>query len=163
MKDERSRKQLVLALAIFTVIGTGLGVTGYLQGNPASDNSRFYMKSDGGAVLFEHARHGEDIGGCVDCHHELAVDVIGCAECHDDPDYTSDSADHDELLEIHERACESCHEIGPAEDAASCRDCHEEDLAAVYHKSCSACHLATAPERFADEAGGPLCKLCHLR
>ena len=163
MTDRQVRKRTLVVLALVTAAGTGLGLAGYLRGAPPAAPGRFYLRSDGGAVLFEHARHGEAADGCVQCHHELAGDAYACSECHDDPDYAPDSFEHAELLSIHGRACDGCHGIAPSSEATSCRECHQDDLSAVYHRSCSACHLATAPERFADETGGPLCRSCHLR
>lgn len=163
MTDKRIRKQQVLALVVLTTASLGLGIAGYLQGTPQEEATRFYLRNDGGAVLFEHARHGESTGSCVECHHELAMDVYDCGNCHDGPDYTVENADHDELLEIHDRACDGCHQIASPENASSCRDCHLDNLSDVYHRSCNACHLAKTPQRFADESGAPLCRSCHLR
>jgi hypothetical protein len=66
-------------------------------------------------------------------------------------------------LAKHDRACDTCHEIAPDDQATSCRTCHEDDVAGVYHLSCNGCHLATRSARFADEAGTARCSACHLR
>ncbi len=72
-------------------------------------------------------------------------------------------ADHADLVEIHENECTNCHEIAPDDEAVGCRECHADEIADVYHRSCSECHLEVAPDRFADTAGEPLCASCHLR
>ncbi len=163
MTEKRARELRVYALAVLSVAGLGLGMGGYVRGTPTSDAVRFYLASDGGAVLFEHKDHSLRLDSCVACHHELAGEACDCQDCHDDPSYSAAQTDHAELLELHERACDSCHEIAPAAEAESCRECHAETLAQVYHQSCSACHLASARERFADAAGEPKCQRCHLR
>ena len=163
MTDERKKKPLVIVLAIVTVASVGLGLVGYLRGAPPEDATRFYLRNDGGPVLFEHTRHGVAIGGCVDCHHELATDLRDCRECHDEQDLTPGGTSHDDLLAIHDRACDTCHEIAPRDEATSCRECHEGETAKIFHQSCNGCHLATQPTRFADEAGAARCSSCHLR
>jgi hypothetical protein len=163
MTDAEIRKRMAVTLGLFTAVCAAAAVVGYVAGEPDAGTDRFYLRSDGGAVLFEHARHVEQGADCVACHHELAGEVVACAECHDDPDYVPGLAAHAELLEHHERACAECHEVAPAEDVVSCRECHEDEMSAVYHAGCSGCHLTVAPDRFADTAGEPLCRACHLR
>lgn len=163
MTDRDIRKTLVRALQTLTLVGLVLGVIGFLQGAPESRGKRFYLRSEGGAVLFEHTRHADRADACVVCHHDLAGEVCSCLDCHEDPDYTPDSEDHEDLVEYHERACDSCHEIAGADEAVSCRECHDDDLAEAYHAQCSACHLEQQPEIFAEESGAPRCRACHLR
>ena len=163
MRRQRTSKRGMVGLAVVVLVGVGVGVTGYLRGMPVQDTTRFYLPSDGGPVLFEHARHGEAAAGCVDCHHELAGAAADCLDCHDDEEYTPEAATHEELLDFHERACDTCHEIAPDEEAASCRECHAEEVARIYHLGCNACHLATDPARFAVSSGDARCAVCHLK
>jgi hypothetical protein len=171
MKDARFRRNLAIALAALTAVGGGVALAGYLLGDTApaamdasAGQVRYYTRNDGGAVLFEHARHAADSGECVTCHHDLAGAVVDCLDCHEDPDYTADSEDHADLVNYHERDCAGCHEIAPSEDIESCRNCHEGgEVARVFHQSCNACHLETAPEVFADSEGKAACRACHLR
>ena len=163
MTDERARRTFRTGLILLALVGVGLGIAGYLQEAPAGDGTRFYLRSEGGAVMFDHARHRDAADGCITCHHELAGETYPCGTCHEDAEYTPELAEHGDLVEIHDSACDGCHEIAPDEEASSCRRCHAEGLADVYHQSCSACHLEVAPERFADESGAPTCGGCHLR
>ena len=163
MTDRDIRKTLVGALLGLTVVGLAVGLVGYVQGSPEATTERFYLASDGGAVLFEHTRHAQHTEGCVQCHHDLAGEVFSCQECHEDPDYNAELAEHSELLEFHERACDSCHDIADDSEAVGCRECHEEDLARIYHDQCTSCHLELQPERFAEASGAPRCRACHLR
>lgn len=90
--------------------------------------------------------------GCRECHPAAASEEEapgGCLECHDDPEYVPGLVSHGELIEIEGHECEGCHAIRTVADA--------------YHTNCSACHLETAPERFADRDGKPLCRACHLK
>lgn len=171
MTDAKYRRNMAYALVALTVIAAGLAVAGYLLGHTdaavmpdAAAQVRYYTQTDGGAVLFEHARHAGGQDECVACHHDLAGDVVECLDCHEEPEYTMDSEEHADLLDYHERDCSSCHDIAPAEDIESCRECHEgAEVAEVFHQSCNDCHLANAAEQFADNEGKPVCQACHLR
>lgn len=163
MTDASARRGFRIGLVLVAVAGVGLGVAGYLQEAPAGGGRRFYLRNDGGAVMFDHARHRGASEGCIGCHHELAGDAYECGACHEDSGYTAETAEHGDLVEIHEGACEGCHEIAPDRHARNCRECHGEGMADVYHRICSDCHLEVAPARFADESGAPDCRECHLR
>ena len=89
---------------------------------------------------------------CRACHPAAAEEgdaVLGCDGCHDDPDYTSELAGHDELLEIEDHECAGCHTPRAVSD--------------IYHATCNACHLNSAPDRFADGEGQVICGGCHLK
>ena len=156
------------ALVVVTIGLLAVGVWGYLQGEVPPGDSRFYLRSSAGAVVFTHRGHQKHVRDCVHCHHELGPGLeavncrichpgdapdspafLGCLDCHDDPDYGPETLEHTELLEIHENECDSCHNPRCVADA--------------YHLQCSRCHLDLAPERFFAGDGQVECAACHLK
>ena len=141
------------ALAVLTLSSIAIAAVGYLQADDPTDMGRRYMRNSSGAVLFDHTAHSEQAEDCVRCHHELvAGETVDCADCHDDPEYTPDLADHDDLLEYHEAACADCHDVADAENAHSCRDCHPAStMEGEATLGCDVCH--DDPEYTPDLAG----------
>ena len=91
-----------------------------------------------------------DIQSCRSCHlsEKKLTGLISCLECHDD-DYDQDLLTHDEMQEIHEYNCESCHNI--------------HAIGIVYHESCSECHTNEKPQKFTNVDGSIRCQNCHLK
>ena len=92
---------------------------------------------DGRIVLFDHAMHGEELGGdasCVLCHHQnLPFEVRSeCHSCHRDMYSVTDTFDHvSHVLHLEEdEGCVRCHEDPSAaktrETALACRECHAD-------------------------------------
>ncbi len=167
LKSESGRGKIVI-LAVTAGIACCVGLFGYLWAGPEQNASRFYSRSSGGDVLFDHQKHQESAAGCESCHHELVSGGGDCSVCHDDPDYTPDMAAHADLLEIEDHSCEGCHEIAGPEAARNCRECHP--AAAVEGAAfvgCTACH--DDPDYTPDAAGhddliaidGHECEGCH--
>jgi hypothetical protein len=200
----------VAALILFVVGGAG-----YLRGDQERDTGRVYLANSGGGVLFAHAAHGELVGECATCHHDLirSGGYPSCEACHEDADFADAGLTHAEILDFHSDAdlsCTDCHEVASSAEARHCRQCHgneagEPEIAAgclgchddaeysvfadhgemlathadaeltcqhchavraltdAYHTQCSDCHLAVAPEEFADAEGRALCARCHLK
>ena len=91
-----------------------------------------------------------DIQSCRSCHlaENESIGLIGCSECHDD-DYDQDLITHDEMQEIHEYDCGSCHNI--------------QAIGTVYHEYCSECHTNEKPQQFTNADGSIRCQNCHLK
>jgi len=203
MANPRRGSGKVLPLTIVAVLAGLIGLIGYIQAGPDGEAGRYYYRCSGGAVLFEHAAHQDQVGECQLCHHEMVGGFFGC-----DPEFTADMLDHAELVAIEDHSCDGCHEIADDDQARGCRACHpagavegepilgcdgcHDDpeyapglvthgelleieghecegchtaraVADAYHSNCNACHLAEAPERFADPEGKALCAACHLK
>lgn len=141
MVKPRSFPRELWPLAGLAIAGLVVGLFGYLRADPAGDPDRFYLASNGGAVLFLHAGHQERSPECERCHHELVGAVAtACADCHDDS-YTAALASHADLLEIPDHTCASCHEVMAAETARSCRACHAREAGeGELLRSCQDCH-----------------------
>ena len=171
MANPKQDRRRVISIALLAALTACAGLFGYLRAAPDSEQEpdRYYYRNSAGAVLFTHTEHQDNVADCEDCHHEIltgadeplscrschpaeapeAAPFVGCQECHDDPEYTSDFAEHDELLEVHDPDCENCHTARAVTEA--------------FHLNCSDCHLQVAPERFADAEGKVLCRSCHLK
>jgi len=90
-----------------------------------------------------------DIQSCRSCHptENEETGLIGCESCHDD--YDQNSLTHDEMQEIHEYDCGSCHSI--------------QAIGTVYHEYCSECHTNEKPQQFTNADGSIRCQNCHLK
>ena len=91
-----------------------------------------------------------DIQSCRGCHlaENESDGLVSCLECHDD-DYDQDLLTHDEMQEIHEYDCGSCHNI--------------QAIGTVYHEYCSECHTNEKPQQFTNADGSIRCQNCHLK
>lgn len=98
----------------------------------------------------EQVKEDDKAVSCRSCHpgiQEESVRTVACSECHED--YTQDMMEHQEYQEVEDHSCVGCH--APA------------SLSEAYHVNCTACHLESSPERFADPKGEVICGACHLR
>ena len=90
-----------------------------------------------------------DIQSCRSCHRaeNESTGLVSCLECHDD--YDQDLLTHDEMQEIHEYNCESCH--------------NTRAIGIVYHEYCGECHTNEKPQQFTNADGNIRCQNCHLK
>jgi hypothetical protein len=141
MAKPRSFSRHLLPLVAVAAAGLLSGLFGYLRADPARDGDRFYLRSNGGAVLFTHAAHQDRSPACERCHHELVSGAArACTDCHDDG-YTADLASHDELQAVPDHTCAGCHEVAAAATARNCRDCHPREAGEGEPRlSCQNCH-----------------------
>lgn len=104
-------------------------------------------------VVFDHAAHVEEAGGCGECHHQHRTDSeVGCRDCHSQDPPRSGRADR---VAARGRTCGECH---PA--ALSRSDLSRPALKAAYHRACFRCH-----REFGDLGGDPqgCTEMCHER
>ena len=135
----------------------GIGCGRLPRGTPPEDATRFYLINDGGPVLFEHARHGDGRGRLCGLPSRTGRANVTTASTATMTRTTHRRRpDHDELLEIHDRACDALprNSVGRARRSAAV-NAMTRNWPKIYHQSCNACHLATAPARFAEESGDP--------
>ncbi len=92
---------------------------------------------------------------CRQCHTQTADEASStstCSSCHDiedgDEDYADLQVSHEELLEIHEDDCMSCHQ--------------EQTISSVYHLQCVNCHEQLDAQIFGKTAADWECQSCHL-
>ena len=88
---------------------------------------------------------------CRNCHPSIQESdkvSAACVECHD-ADYTTDLLTHDEMQEVHDQDCGTCH--------------YSKAISVVYHEQCNGCHLIENNELFASEDGSMRCERCHLK
>jgi hypothetical protein len=171
MVNPKQDRRRIISITLLAILAGCAGLYGYLRAGPEQElePDRYYYRTSAGAVLFTHTDHQDLVEECESCHHEMltgaeeprscrschpteapeAAPFVGCMECHDEPEYTVDFAEHDDLLEIHDPDCESCHTARAVTE--------------TFHLNCSDCHLQTAPLRFADPEGKVLCQSCHLK
>jgi hypothetical protein len=132
-----------LGVAVVTLL---VGVAGYLRAEAPPAAGCFYLRSAGGAVLFQHDDHQHRGIACERCHHEASSGRAAATEA---------------------RNCRGCHrgEGGEAGEAgeADAGGQAVRSVADVYHSGCNECHLTMARARFADASGKLLCHACHLK
>ena len=88
---------------------------------------------------------------CRNCHPSVQeTDEIStaCIECHD-ADYTTDLLTHDDMREVHDQNCETCH--------------YSRVISIVYHEQCNRCHFVENVELFTSQEGNMRCEMCHLK
>ena len=88
---------------------------------------------------------------CRNCHlsvQESDKVSTACIECHD-AEYTTDLLTHDEMQEVHDQDCESCH--------------YSRVISVVYHEQCNRCHFVENVKLFASPEGTMKCEMCHLK
>lgn len=168
MEAQRRDRIKSLTIGLVALLAMAGGIWGFLRAEPERELDRYYFRSSSGDVLFTHTAHQDLCDDCEDCHHELTQGAdeatscrnchpveasdeptfLGCLDCHDDPDYTPDMAEHEDLVDLEDHDCEGCHSARSVSEA--------------YHKNCGDCHQIKAPGRFAGEDGESLCSACHL-
>ncbi len=170
---------------------------------PASgvDMERTILLIDGNSknesTEFPHIDHQKRLGGeksCVECHHMSMPDDYStpCARCHRNMLHQTNIFDHDyhtEQVALDENigglhpenhTCYRCHQQGTAKtagNAASCFECHSEDMNIVnaketsskyiyadsymnaMHKTCIPCHEKYAVQP--DKSSLSTCSACH--
>ncbi|MCK4679114.1 MAG: hypothetical protein KAT48_13345 [Bacteroidales bacterium] len=88
---------------------------------------------------------------CRNCHSSVQeTDEVStaCIECHD-AEYTADLLTHDEMREVHDQDCGSCH--------------YSRVISVAYHEQCNRCHFVENVELFASQEGNVRCEMCHLK
>jgi hypothetical protein len=167
--NNRGRRNWTPTLTIATLVALAAAIFGCMAGEESQSTDRAYFQSSAGAVLFDHGKHGQTIGSCTPCHHDLysAEPATSCKECHDDS-VEADEFEHAELKEIHSRDCSKCHQDrGEKVQAVSCRECHPDTQESEKRTlSCTECHDDSfsadmmAHDEYMD-AGEHTCKGCH--
>ena len=182
-------KNEAVSLILLTAFAGITGVVGYLSEDaiPETNRSRLYMPNRGGAVLFEHEAHIPRAESCQTCHHDAlsANSLRACSVCHGEL-YEDEAFGHDDLKEILEHTCDTCHLIKQSAPIQSCRICHpvvqeanerilpcsechdetytgdmltHDEMQDIEAHDCDSCHVARAVGDIHHAA----CNRCHLR
>lgn len=93
---------------------------------------------------------------CRQCHSQASAEagsVAICSSCHeveaDGEDYADLDVTHEELLDIHDNDCSSCHQ--------------PETISSVYHIQCINCHEQESAHIFGKLSSEWECQSCHLK
>ncbi len=165
----------VIAIPLWTLFLWGSVVHGYpLRNTPvvppkAMDAERATLRIDGDAdgehVLFDHARHQDDLGGsasCQKCHHAFLPGdpQTPCHRCHTDMSREKSVFNHDHhALRVGQRIAAGLDTELGAEPVLPPTGAHVGmSLARLQNLSCGECHDEGAPK---SEHSAQDCTECH--